>query len=321
MYFCTLSDKKYLLQGLVLYNSLQALKNNFTLFWLCLDEETYEFLFNADYENIFPINLKDLEKQDEQLRSAKNNPPSKYGNRYSQYCWALTPYFINFLFNEFIPENKPLMYIDSDIVFYHSPKLILDCMGEKSIGIHSHQFEGKYNPLTNPTGEFNVGVVVLKNNFTGRACAEWWSDCLLKTNHRYYKIYGTCGDQKYLDLFQPLFGDVCVFDRPSSLLQGEGVVGKVSYLAPWCAKEEKIIFASSNPRLKRRGITNISYALKQPIVFCHFSHFNYDLDAGTWADSNNGEWNPARLPAVKKYYEEYFQMLKRINTSISCSTL
>lgn len=297
MHFCTLSDKKYFLQGLALYESLCRHQKDFRLSWLCLDDDTYEFLNNAELENIFPVNLAELEANDKNLRKAKNNPASKYGSQYSQYCWALTPYFMHFLLsNDLIFYNEPLMYVDSDIAFYHSPKLIIDAMGDKSIGIHSHRYGSKYDVLSNPVGEFNVGVVVLRNNATGRSCAEWWKDCLLQPNHRYYKIYGTCGDQKYLDLFEPLFGDVCVFDQ----------VGSVGYLAPWCV---------DNVRYLNDG--NIVYkGHAQPAVFYHFSHFNYDLRQNTWRDSNKGEWNPTRFAEVKKYYEDYFAGIKKINSNI-----
>lgn len=300
MYFCTLSDKKYFIQGMVLYNSLQKTEKDFTLYWLCMDTETYASLKTLNLDNIVAIPISWLEGNDEKLRQAKNNPPSLYGNQYSQYCWALTPYFINYVLKRYIPDNEPLMYIDSDIVFYQSPQLILNDMGQHSIGIHGHRGEAKYDTLTNPVGEFNVGVVVIRNNKIGIEASEWWKDCLLNPNNRYYKIYGTCGDQKYLDLFIPLFKDVCVFDRMNC-----------GYLAPWCydnvsyPEEGKIIF---------KGIT-------QPVVFYHFSHFICNIGADTWSDSIKGEWNPCRIPEVKKYYEDYFENIKQLNTSLKCSTL
>lgn len=300
MYFCTLSDKKYLLQGLALYNSISKYVKDFRLCYLCMDDETYEFLNNSEFENIVPFNLAELEAGDPELRAAKNNPAGKYGTQYSQYCWALTPYFMDFLLrNDMVPAGDPLMYVDSDIAFYQSPQLILDAIGEKSIGIHSHRYSSKYDPITNPAGEFNVGVVVIRNNTIGSACAEWWKDCLLKPTHRYYHIYGTCGDQKYLDLFEPLFGDVCVFDRLN-----------IGYLAPWCVDN----VSYHEGRIKYNGTM-------QPVVFVHFSHFNYDLTNNSWKDSKNGEWNPTRFQPVKKYYEEYFNLLKKINISLNYKPL
>jgi hypothetical protein len=320
MYFCTLSDKKYLLQGLALYNSLAKFSDDFRLCYLCMDDDTYNFLEKSGLENIVAFRLSDLEANDPLLRKAKNNPPSKYGNQYSQYCWALTPYFMDFLLsNDLIPEGKELMYADSDIEFYHSPQLILDAMADSSIGIHSHRYSSPYSPLTNPAGEYNVGVLALRNDLTGRSCVRWWRDCLLEPNHRYYEIYGTCGDQKYLDLFQPLFGSVCVFDTPipatlpnppkgrelecdSSPFGGVrgGVVG---YLAPWCCDNVQYM---SNGNILYKG-------QEQHIVFCHFSHFNYDLALNTWKDSHHGEWNPTRFEVVKKLYEKYFQTIININ--------
>lgn len=307
-YFCTLSDKKYLLQGLALYHSLCRFEKDFCLYWLCLDDETYDTLCNSEFENIIPFKLSDLEAVDKELRQAKSNPAGEYGTQYSQYCWALTPYFMDLLLNnDLIPAGECLMYVDSDIVFYHSPRLILDVIAEKSIGIHSHRYGSKYDPLKNPVGEFNVGVVVIRNNTIGRACAAWWKNCLLQPNHRYYKIYGTCGDQKYLDLFKPLFGDVCVFDQPTPLSLGRGVGGEgIGYLAPWCV---------DNVRYLDDG--NIVYnGHAQSVVFYHFSHFNYDFRQDAWRDSNKGEWNPCRFPEINKYYENYFSSIKKINSQL-----
>lgn len=305
MYFCTLSDKKYLLQGLALYNSISKYVKDFRLCYLCLDDETYEFLNNSVFDNIVPFNLADLEAADAALRAARNNPAGKYGTQYSQYCWALTPYFMDFLINkDLIPNGKNLTYVDSDIAFYQSPQLILDAVHLNSIGIHSHRYSSKYNPLDNPAGEFNVGVVVIKNDDTGRACAEWWKDCLLKPTHRYYHVYGTCGDQKYLDLFEPLFGDVCVFDQPTRNLKPETAVG---YLAPWCVDN---VSYHQEGQIKYNGTM-------QPVVFVHFSHFNYDLTNNSWKDSKDGEWNPTRFPPVYKYYQAYFENLKNISFSLN----
>lgn len=301
-YYCTLSDKKYLLQGLVLYNSLCKHDPDFRLIWLCLDEETYEYLSNADIDKIFPLSLAELECNDKELRQAKNNPPSKYGTQYSQYCWALTPYMMDFILrNKFVPKDEFITYIDSDICFYHSPQLILDVIGSHSIGIHSHRYASAYSPLTNPAGEFNVGVVAIRNNETGRSCAEWWKNCLLNPTHRYYEIYGTCGDQKYLDLFQPLFGDVCVFDRPAPGRPGIG------YLAPWCV--DNVTYYDNR---------NIVYqGTEQKMVFCHFSHFNYDLRTEQYRDSNNGEWRPTQFRPVKQYYDEYFLQIKHLSQTLT----
>lgn len=294
MNFCTLSDKKYLLQGLALYQSIvEHYGYHFKLYWLCLDKESFDELRRLELANIIPVSLPVLEEIDLDLIRAKNNPPSKYGNQHSQYCWALTPYFIDYLLKNFIADNDYVMYVDSDIVFYHSPILIINTVNDKSLGIHSHRGEAKYDVINNPVGEFNVGVVVIKNNETGKKAARWWKDCMINIPHRYYKIYGTCGDQKYLDLFQPLFNDVCVFDRIDC-----------GYLAPWCYDNVKYL---SDGNIEYKGKS-------QPVIFYHFSHFVYDIAKDQWSDSYKGEWNPCRIAEVKKYYENYFEKLKYIHS-------
>lgn len=286
-----------MMQGLALYNSLQKHEKEFKLYWLCIDDETYTQLKRLDFKNIVLFRLSHFESQDESLRNAKLNPACLYGTQYSQYCWALTPYFINYILNFYTLEDKMLMYIDSDIIFYESPRHILNDIGDCSIGIHSHRGESKYDVVTNPVGEFNVGVVVFRNDEIGRQAAAWWKNCLLNTDNKYYKVYGTCGDQKYLDLFIPLFKSVCVFDRKTC-----------GYLAPWCF--DNVTHLEDEKSIIYKGI-------KQKVIFYHFSHFTYDLSLGIWNDSYNGEWHPGKNIFVKKYYQDYLQSLYLINNIIN----
>src|SRR5436190_9041293 len=72
--FCTLFDKNYLPYGLSLWYSLdKIIPNNFRLFVLCLDEVTYQFFIENNFNGIVPIKLNSLEENDNELLSAKNN--------------------------------------------------------------------------------------------------------------------------------------------------------------------------------------------------------------------------------------------------------
>ena len=265
--FCTHCDNNYFYKGLALYKSLTEQCPEFTLHWLANDEDTFKQLERINLPNVKQYSLKKLEEENEDLRIAKTNPAGYYGTQWSQYCWSVTPYFINYI----LPSIQgKLIYCDSDIYFYRSPQIILDIVGDKSIGIHTHKFTPPFKDTH--TGWYNVGVMVFENNAIGLEVSGKWKQWLLSTTHEYFAKYGTCGDQKYLDLFPELWkDDVCIFD-----------IENCDHMAPWCC----------------------SPIVKSPMFF-HFSHFNIDIEKGTWKDSNNGEWNPAREPQINKYYHQY----------------
>lgn len=284
--FCTLCDKNYLHKALALYSSLKStVKKPFRLFWLCIDNETFTILSKLKIENVIPIELSLLEKVDIDLQKSKDNPPSKYGSQRDNYIWSLTPYFINYLLDErrkYIPEGEKLTYVDSDILFYQSPEVILDIIGNRPIGIHTHRFGRRIKSKESPAGWYNVGVVVLTNNPVGMHVSNLWKYWTMNQTHEYYERYGTCGDQKYLELFEHVAGgdNVCVFDEDEHT--------RISHRAPWCIEEDNL-----------------------PVVFYHFSHFTFDLQKNTWSDSLRGEWKPADNAHIRPFYEGYFEEIKK----------
>src|SRR5438045_3229381 len=285
IHVCTVCDSKYLLKGLALYQSLKNTigEGKFTLHWLCIDLDIYGTLIQElDLPETVLYHLEDLETEQPELLLAKNNPPSKYGDAYSQYCWTLTPFFIHYLLTHVdIDGIDKLIYADSDIFFYQSPQIILDAVGEKAVGIHTHRFTPPYNDDLD-VGWYNVGVMVFNNSVEGRAISWFWKNLLLDTSNPFYEKYGTCGDQRYLNLFIPLFGrdKICVFDEDAGIL----------HKAPWCPD----------------GPPNIA--------FYHFSHFNHDFATDTWRDYNNvdkPEWRPSTYPGLWKVYQDYYEAIKR----------
>jgi hypothetical protein len=291
--FCTVCDSGYLLKGMALYESLVLqFEDKFILHWLCIDDGIFDVLTKLGLEHVNSVKLSEIEKKDKELCDAKNNPASEYGDQYSQYCWSLTPYFINYCLYHFVKEDELLIYVDSDIYFFHSPKQIIEAVGEKSIGIHTHRFGGDYREDIN-TGWYNVGVVVFRKDRIGWDISSRWKHWLLKTDHEYYKSHGTTGDQKYLELFAKIAGKehVCVFD----------VEFPIGHLAAW---------NSDNLKHPEFGYIEI-YGGIQPMVFFHYSHFTYDFIEDKWSDSYHGEWNPAKDPHVKVYFEKYYEAIKR----------
>tara|TARA_R110000824_G_scaffold282940_4_gene471203 strand:- start:113 stop:1024 length:912 start_codon:yes stop_codon:yes gene_type:complete len=289
--YCTLSDKNYLIKGLALIDSLlEKSSEELTIYYLCMDDETYNKLISLENKNIIPIGISSLEKEKD-FKTLKEN--TKYSPDWCSYCFALGSYFTEYIIR--IYKVKDILYIDSDIIFYQDPKYIFEEIDEKSIGIMLH----RHNKIGAPVGGYNVGVVYFKNNDIGYKCLKWWRDCVMDKTNKWYSRYGKTGggdgDQKYLEGFEPLFGK----DNISVIDEGIG------HGAPW------------NFTLYQYDGEDIIWKSKrQKMIFIHFSHFTPNYKSGTYAVDKNGEWkNPQNTHVrIKKYYDDYFDSL--LNTKI-----
>ena len=57
---CTLFNANYLDKGLTLYESLEKVSKDFTLYVLAMDEKCYNILIQENRKHLVVINLKDL---------------------------------------------------------------------------------------------------------------------------------------------------------------------------------------------------------------------------------------------------------------------
>ena len=289
-YYCTLSDKNYLALGIALYKSLKEhSSDSFKLYYLCLDDESYNRFLSLNYEEVIPVSLSEMEKKEEELREARANRP------YNEYCWTLASYFSYYLLLEKGEEH--ICYIDSDIFFYQDPEIFFKEVGEKSVGIIAH----RHNIVGCTDGAYNVGIIYFQNDDKGKEVLKWWRDAVLFKQHPEY--FG-CGDQKYLEGFIPNFGaeNICVADKTF----GHG--------APWNLRlygydkfnEGKIIWGDK----------------EQPFLFNHFSRLKFDFNTdevqptgGQYADHTLG-FQVFNIPAINLMYRNYYVFLKGVNQTI-----
>lgn len=299
--FTTLFDKNYITKGMALYESLcDTIKAEFEMHILAIDKETLEFLTKQTWgqNNVFVYDLLELEAEHGDLWRAKDIPATLYGDQRSNYIWCLTPWFTNYILKS-IPDNDHVIYVDSDLFFYKSPQFILNVMGNRSFGIHTHRFSISFDQyLAAPnenTGFFNVGCTVFKNDKTGLEISEKWKTmCLTNTQRPITNRFAACGDQGWLvPLYQEYKDSTCVFDW-------EGL----SHMAPWTVWPDQY---KSNDMVVYKG-------KEEPLIFFHFSHFNYDLSTNTWKDAHSKEWNPSAIPEVAAYYQQYFEAIKTIHS-------
>jgi len=286
--FCTVSDIKYLNQGLCMYDSLvRYSKTDFTLYYLCIDRESYVRLQSLDLPNVVVMCARYVDEF--------NN----YDNRlYQGYCWSLASRLCNYLLNT--KEIDDILYVDSDIVFYEGIENIYNDVKKGSIGIipHLHVSVGC------TVGGYNVGIIYFRNNEIGRECCQFWTNCVLGKYQEYIGKYDTCGDQKFLELFEQKWEkDVIIIGETT----GHG--------APWnlflykydnFSIENKIISFKSPPIIR-----NLRTYGENKLIFCHFAGFTPDYENNTYAATKERfNENFLNIPACRKIYNEYFQLMK-----------
>ena len=300
----TLSDHNYLINGLALYESLKAKSPNFLLHYLCLNEQTYIKLSSLDLPNLKCYNMEELsqDKDFETLSRNNKSSPIDTGDGQSPFHWALASFFSAHLVNTY--DLPHVLYVDSDIVFYDSVDKIFDAMGSKSIGIITHK-HNKLDKTSTNVGYYNVGVIYFNNDDIGSECLNFWKNCCVDTSNEYAPIFGSCGDQKYLELFDDLFGEENI----------EVLCKKVGNGAPWnftmfeFLDNHKIIWRDPNGY-----VLNAGESLEQDLIFNHFSHFTCDYNSGGWRVDRGGEWGP-RLQShlgVAATYQEYMVRLMSV---------
>lgn len=289
--FCTHSDGNFLHFGLAMFHSLQKYSGDedFILHYLCDDLKCFDLLqmYCDKYRitNIVPRWLGNHQIHDKELKNLEHVVPSyeaiNVGNRTGknpkeiQKFWALTPWWS---YKILTGTDDGIMYVDADCYFFRNWKPIFDVLDQQnaSIGLVRHRIVPT-NPIN---GEFNVGIVYFRDDFTGNAASWSWKNWLLGIDKTYWDTeFSQCGDQGYLMLFPKLFRNICILDDHGILQQ-----------APW-----NLNFTSPN----------------EDIFYYHFSNFKPDFEGN--------RYNPGPRHGLsfldkqrKLWYDEYFEETKEI---------
>ena len=296
----TLSDHNYIINGMCLYESLLRDSTDFTLHYLCLNDETYNKLNSLNLDNLKCYSMEELSK-DKDFETLKNNNESRpidESDGQSHFHWALGSFFSGYLLNNY---NLPhVLYVDSDIIFYRDVQLVFDAMGSKSIGIITHK-HNKLDKTSTNVGYYNVGIIYFANDEVGSKCLNFWRNCCIHPDNEYSATFGSCGDQKYLELFDDLFGEENV----------EVLCRKVGNGAPWnfpmfeFLEDDRIIWRDPDGNVLDPG-----EELEQDVVFNHFSHFTPNYEEKSFGFDRGGEWGPIyNHPGVIDIYANYMQNL------------
>ena len=242
MNFCTHFDSNYLPHAISLAKSLNIHLKNFRLFMMCMDDESFSYLSSNPIKNTVPIHFSKMEGFFPELIVAKQNR-----NRI-EYFFTCSPAVCNYV----IKNNsniESITYLDSDLYYFSSPKIIFNEIENKSIAIIEHRFNWiikrqiKY-------GKYNVGWITFKNDMQGLNCVnDWMSDCL---NWCYQKVEkNRFGDQKYLNNWPNKYDNLYVIKH------------KGANVAIWNIGNYKLL-----------KFKNQVYIDNEKLIFYHFANFN-----------------------------------------------
>lgn len=286
LYFATFFDINYLSRGIILTTSLQKYHANYTLYLLCLDDDTKTYFEKnkVQFPQIVPIDLIDIEKHFPELEECKNN------RSVMEYYFTLSPILPLFLLDKY--KLPYICTLDADIKFYSSPEKIFQYLEEYSIIITPHKFS-KINEKLIIYGKNNVSFQIFKNDEIGikclykwkEQCSEWCCDILDEKNNRF-------ADQKYLDSWETDYANkVKILD--------DSTTG----IAPWNL---------NNYIIKKEG--NSFYSNNERIIFIHFHHFK--LINKYWATNGFQQYQVNENSEAQPIYFDYWQNLKKINQKL-----
>jgi hypothetical protein len=283
--FTTLSDYGYLPLGLSMYDSIKnTTSGEFVMYYLCLDDKTYEKIESLKLNNLIPVHIKKLQEDNKDL--------AEYTiSEYREFAFLLASYFTHYILITKKPDD--VTYIDADLYFYGDIDYFYKEIGNKSIGIIRHRQIGKTE--NSPDGKYNVGIVYFKNTVAGRHILDWWRDAVM---YRKYPQFGTCYDQKYLEAFEIMYPeDTCIADET------------FAHSSPW--HHRLFDWSTYNED------SHITWEeKKQFMLFNHFSKFSHNIPEESYSPCGGHyaghtlNFTVFDIPQIRKMYNDYFYKVK-----------
>jgi hypothetical protein len=237
--YCTYFDSGYLSRGLVLIESLREHGDDAEIWVLALNDEAKAYLDAAALPGVNAITIAEIEAAEPELA------PLKSERSRMEYFFTSTPLLMRWVMNRQDDPSTVVIYLDSDLFFFDDPSLVLDALGDGSVGIIEHKYPKRLEDRLAKYGRFNVGWVGIRSDARGRACLDWWAQSTLAWCYDKPED-GKYADQGYLDWFPREFEGVVVL--PSAGFN----------LAPWNTAGHAI-----------RGGSPVTVD-GDPLVFFHF---------------------------------------------------
>lgn len=207
MNFCTLFDSYYLLKGLGLYLSLEKVTEDFHLYVMAFDKDSYKNLLSYGFKHMTVELLDDFETPE--LLAAKKDRTK------AEYCWTCGPSVIYHFLTKYGLDE--ITYLDSDLFFLSNPHIIKEEAGNSSVVITE---QGISEESAERYGRYCVQYMTFKNDEEGLGALTWWRDRCIEWCYQIMEPT-RYADQKYLDEFPKRWKNVCVLEN-----KGAGI-------APW----------------------------------------------------------------------------------------
>lgn len=213
-HFVTHFDINYAPQGLSLVQSLRRHACDFTLWVVCLDDQTATLLTGLDMPDIRILQLHSLETEDLLAIRAQRSTV--------EYYWTLTPFLPTFVFRS-DPGVDQVTYLDADTYLLGDPSPTFAQLEASagSVFITEHAYDARYDQ-TETSGRFCVQYMIFNREGSQAVLESWQRQCLewcFATQEA-----GRFGDQMYLDDWPSDFpGQVIVSGNPAW------------FVAPWNA--------------------------------------------------------------------------------------
>lgn len=196
-HICTLLTKDYLVQGLVLYNSLRQTTPEFHLWVLCVDNTAYNLLAKMHLPNVTLVSLENV--KNERLAALQGQ------RKINEFCWTLKASFVTYLLKNNLNLDS-MLYVDADLYFFRDVKSIYQEWGDKSVFLTKLWLGPKW---AKRVGAFSAGLIGFKRNRHGRRCLNSWRRrCLKWCSEKPEK--GRWADQKYLDRWPGITDSIAV---------------------------------------------------------------------------------------------------------------
>jgi hypothetical protein len=252
---------------------------------LAMDEKADDILRKIGISNVFVVSLEDMESSFLELSKVKANRSP------AEYCWTITPFLIDFTFGK--SNCEVCTYLDSDLWFFADPDILNEefRLSRSVAMIMPHRFpnsrEGRKKEKI--YGKYCVEFNSFINQDESLKILRWWEDKVIE-KCEYNRSTGEVGDQKYLEQFESLGGNILV-----NANLGGG-------LAPWNIGRYSMVGDSSGLMLRDR-----EKRIEFRPVFYHYQNIKY-----IGRNVVNIGVGKAERALKKNIYLEYLQEIQNI---------
>jgi len=274
-------DANYLPKLLICYRSLQEhFKDKFKFHLFCFDNCTYEIMKEYNYSNVVLYRKEEFEINE--IIKQKSNKKSY------EYFWTYTPIVLKKIMNE-VDDDELVCYMDTDMMFYNSPKVIFDELEDKDVLIQPNNFSVKERWQFEPIGYYCTAFDIFRNNENTRKIVDDWAKQCIDLCSADFST-GQFGDQKYMDYWRDKYENV----------REVTVVG--ADVAPWNIDKYDVS--------TRNGYVFVN---NNPLIYYHFHAFKMNFENLSYMiEGDRDNHYDIRQDAIENIYQPYIDKYKNV---------